>query len=368
MELFRRVADAGKTVVCVTHGLANVEATCHLVAILAQGGRLAYFGPPASALAYFGVKRLGDVYLKLGERPAAEWAARFRVDPDYHRLVTDQMPLGTVVEAEGPRARIGAKTGLARDVRQGWVLARRYAAVWRSDRAALFVLVAQALLVALLLGLVFGDLGDEAIPASRAARTANLLLLLAVSCFWFGCNTSAKELVKDRKIFARERAFNLRIPPYHLSKSMLLMAVGLTQATLLFGIVRPWCRPEGPILAQWAVLAALTAAGTAFGLLISAVARTEGSATGLVPIVIIPQIILGGVISPLKGLASLLGDLFITVRWGQQALEDLGLKASSDVERGSWGGSLAIIATQTLAVSLVTVLVLRGDWPRKRPS
>src|SRR5262249_21563847 len=31
MELFREVADGGKTVVCITHSLANVEATCNLV-------------------------------------------------------------------------------------------------------------------------------------------------------------------------------------------------------------------------------------------------------------------------------------------------------------------------------------------------
>ena len=49
MDLFRQVADDGKTVVCITHNLANVEATCHLVAILTEGGRLAFFGPPEAA-------------------------------------------------------------------------------------------------------------------------------------------------------------------------------------------------------------------------------------------------------------------------------------------------------------------------------
>jgi ABC transport system ATP-binding/permease protein len=39
MELFRQIADGGKTVVCITHNLANVEATCHLLIILAESGR-----------------------------------------------------------------------------------------------------------------------------------------------------------------------------------------------------------------------------------------------------------------------------------------------------------------------------------------
>ncbi|MBC7818046.1 MAG: ATP-binding cassette domain-containing protein, partial [Planctomycetaceae bacterium] len=34
MRLFRRLADAGKTVVCVTHTLANIAETCHLIVLL----------------------------------------------------------------------------------------------------------------------------------------------------------------------------------------------------------------------------------------------------------------------------------------------------------------------------------------------
>src|SRR5262249_12909077 len=65
MELFRQVADGGKTVVCITHNLANVEATCHLVVILTEGGRLAFIGTPDEAKTYFAIARLGDVYRKL---------------------------------------------------------------------------------------------------------------------------------------------------------------------------------------------------------------------------------------------------------------------------------------------------------------
>ncbi|HEY3787627.1 MAG TPA: FHA domain-containing protein, partial [Urbifossiella sp.] len=36
MEVFRKVSEIGKTVVCITHNLANVEAACHLVAILTE--------------------------------------------------------------------------------------------------------------------------------------------------------------------------------------------------------------------------------------------------------------------------------------------------------------------------------------------
>src|SRR5262249_9712358 len=87
MELFRQVADSGKTVVCITHSLANVEATCHLVVTLTEGGRLAFVGTPEEAKAYFGVARLGDVYRKLAGRGPQEWQAAFRASPFFARYV-----------------------------------------------------------------------------------------------------------------------------------------------------------------------------------------------------------------------------------------------------------------------------------------
>ena len=81
MELFRKVADGGKTVVCVTHSLANVEQTCHLVVILTQGGRLAFIGTPEEAKAYFGITRLGDVYRKLAGSTRARVERSVQVEP-----------------------------------------------------------------------------------------------------------------------------------------------------------------------------------------------------------------------------------------------------------------------------------------------
>src|SRR5436853_6180011 len=73
MNLFRSLADTGKTVVCITHSLSNVERTCHLVVILTEGGKLAFVGKPAEALKYFNIDRLGDIYVRLAERPAEQW-------------------------------------------------------------------------------------------------------------------------------------------------------------------------------------------------------------------------------------------------------------------------------------------------------
>jgi hypothetical protein len=52
----------------------------------------------------------------------------------------------------------------------------------------------------------------------------------------------------------------------------------------------------------------IAAAGPALGLFIAAVTRSEEVATALVPIAVVPQIILAGVIVPLSGVARPLAE------------------------------------------------------------
>jgi ABC-type multidrug transport system ATPase subunit/pSer/pThr/pTyr-binding forkhead associated (FHA) protein len=369
MELFRLLADGGKTVVCVTHSLANVEASCHLVVILAAGGKLAFVGTPDEAKGYFGVARLGDVYRRLAGRPAEDWRSAFRASPYFARYVRDRLPPGTggaatvVAPAADPPAP-------ASPLRQAWVLTRRYAAVWRGDLPALAALLGQSLLVAALMAAVFGRLDDVPGPAERAGRAVNVLFLLAVSSFWLGCNNAAKELVKERLIYARERAFNLRADSYFASKLVVLAAVNLVQVGLLFAVVRLWCGPPGNPLLQFGLALLLAFAGTALGLLISAAARTEEAAIALVPVAVIPQIILSGVIAPLAGGVKLVAEGLVSVYWGQRGLQDLLPEADRAVL--GFGDEPAAVPALVIAghavVCSVGALVLLSRTGRGRPS
>jgi ABC-type multidrug transport system permease subunit len=195
----------------------------------------------------------------------------------------------------------------------------------------------------------------------RARLTVNLLFLLNVSCFWFGCNNAAKELVKERVIYSRERAFNLRIDSYYVSKFVVLVLIALIQVGLLLGIVQPWCGPPGGIAWQGFVLALLAIAGTVLGLLLSALARTEEVAVALVPIAVIPQIILAGVIAKLSGLGQAVAESVITARWGERALEALLPSADLDLlhlNRAEYRWQVAVMAAHIVLFSSATLLAL----------
>jgi ABC transport system ATP-binding/permease protein len=75
MKLFRKLADEGKSVVCITHNVENVE-SCHLVLVLVRG-KVAYYGPPEDALPYFDVNRISAVYDRLSEQDPETWQKKF---------------------------------------------------------------------------------------------------------------------------------------------------------------------------------------------------------------------------------------------------------------------------------------------------
>ena len=64
MDLLGKLADKGHTVVLVTHATNNIN-ECDYVCFLCQGGRMAYFGPPHEALAYFNTSDFAEIYSSL---------------------------------------------------------------------------------------------------------------------------------------------------------------------------------------------------------------------------------------------------------------------------------------------------------------
>ena len=206
-----------------------------------------------------------------------------------------------------------------------------------------------------------------------------LLNILAITVFWFGCNNAAKEIVKEQAVYARERAVNLGIMPYLASKFIVLGATSATQALALAGGVYGalWLlhthfgQPFPPDLYQlgfvplFGVLALLSVVGAGAGLLISACAATPDRANALLPYVLIPQIILGGAIIPIRGEPiATLATTFCPVYWAFRAIHrgaselpsyhPLYLAADYDVR----------FACAALGVQLLVVLAMTAGFLR----
>ena len=64
MRTLRGLAEGGTTVVLTTHNPSDAD-RCDKVAVLAAGGRLAFFGTPAEARDHFGTSTLEEIYALL---------------------------------------------------------------------------------------------------------------------------------------------------------------------------------------------------------------------------------------------------------------------------------------------------------------
>ena len=321
MQLFRKIADDGKTVVCITHSVANVERNCDLVVVLTVGGKLAFVGAPAEALDYFSIKYLGDIYEKLAEKPPQDWKHAFEQHACYSKYIDARMPNDdTEVEFVPNRTPKRAEQFKLFQY-QLRLLTSRYLRIQLADIQALVMMIGQCLLVALLLSLLFGDLSQaDSDNGMLAHKSQNLLFLMAVSSLWFGCNNAAKEIVKERVIFLREHDVNVLSTAYYCSKLLLLGAVGCVQTMLLLIVVYIVTGISGNVVAYAIHFGLLSLTGTALGLLISVFAKTEDQAVTLVPLVLIPQIVLAGVIASLSGWLEIFSKLAITSYWAMRAL------------------------------------------------
>ena len=343
MQLLRTLAETGKTIVCVTHNLGHIEAYCHKVLILTVGGRVAFYGKSTDALAYFGVDSIGDIYDILATRTPEQWAVRF-LNSNFGGNVSADANNPTGSERITSELSSFQRLGL-RPLSQTVVLVKRYLDIWRNDWQALLALFGQAAMVTILLCLVFSSIpgsDEQAELLTRKSELRNLLFLVGISCFWLGANNAAKELVKERVIYERERNFNLSPEAYWISKVIVLSFVGFAQSAILTVGVIIFCDIPGSLMSFLACSLLLSAIGTNLGLAISALSKTEELSVALVPIVVIPQIILAGVVAQLNDASSFLAKAFTTSYWGQKLYEDILPDADRFISEPKTNLSLAI--------------------------
>lgn len=314
MRLLRQLADEGKTVVLTIHqpSLDVYRLMDNLIVVGKDHspptpGRLAYYGPAyPDAIVFFepesATTASPDAVLRgLGTRPIREWTKQYADSPYHRRFVQNRLERRSKHVRKTLRRR-----RIAGGASQYFTLVRRGLAVKLKDTWNTGVLLIQAPLIALLIGLVFGPklAGDVTLDnfSGVATATATTMFLLGISALWFGSSNSAREIVAESAIYRRERMVGLGIPSYIASKITVLALLCLFQCGVLL-IVVGWL---GSISASWLALYSslfmASLVGVAIGLTISALARTSEVAAGILPLVILPMVILGGILLPLHEL------------------------------------------------------------------
>ena len=356
MKLFRQIAESGRTVILTTHAMENVKLFDKIVVLMR--GKLVFYGGPQAALRHVGADSFKDLYDKLeapidagvsnlpalaanatpeqkrshklqreqiAEQVAEEWKQRFTKTEEYKTNIL--LPLGSLKGQQHAPAPTRHRPTVTDSLRQWKTLAQRYIEVLRHDKFNLLILFGQAPIVAFLTYLVVDKDSSRDFP----------YFVLALVSVWFGTSIAAREIIKERAVYNRERMVNLGLLPYVGSKLLVLTLIVGLQCILLFGLLRilnvvGLMELPGKYygVPQLVVMILTGMVGIALGLFISAIVRTSEMATSFVPLMLIPQLLFCGLVGVPKGVSRYVG-VIMPATW---AFDEMKRFSSLPVLRG----------------------------------
>jgi hypothetical protein len=149
-----------------------------------------------------------------------------------------------------------------------------------------------------------------------------------IVALFLGLTVSAEEIYRDRKINEREKFLNLSKLSYLISKINFLFALSAIQTLSFILVSNIILEVRGMILQHWLILFSTACFGNLVGLNISAGMRSAVSIYILIPLILVPQLLLGGAMIKFDDLhksltrkiyVPVIGDIMAT-RWAYEAI------------------------------------------------
>lgn len=187
------------------------------------------------------------------------------------------------------------------------------------NRTNLLTTLLEAPLLAFLISSVLKYSEEENYTFATAFHIPTYLFMSLVVAMFLGLTNSADEIIRDRHLLNRERNHNLRTFYYLCGKVISLSTFALVQCVIYLIIgnsvleVRDMFWPH----LWWMFITALT--GACLGLLISSVVTDNRTAINAIPLILIPQIILGGALIKYEEMNKNLDFVYSVTRWLHRA-------------------------------------------------
>jgi len=321
MEMMSGLAKDGRTVIVVTHSVANLG-VCDRLLVLVPGGKIAYFGTPADGLRHFGKSDWAGVFQAFEAEPDRDWAGEYRRSGYYRVYTAGSRPATAPVAAPAAAPRPAAPPKSANRLAQLSTLVRRYLAVIASDRNYVGVIA----LLPVILGILIRAIPDAAgLTGTNNGLAIQLLVILVMSACLIGVANAVREIVKERPIYTRERAAGLSPAAYLASKLIVLGAISAIQAAVLvaIGLAGRPLPPHGAVLTAAPLvelmlgIALLAIGSMTIGLLISAIVNSSDKTMPLLVVAVLVEVVLCGGVIRLNNIAGLNQLSWLSPsRWG----------------------------------------------------
>ncbi|MCM3923049.1 ATP-binding cassette domain-containing protein [Frankia sp. AiPs1] len=319
MQSLRTLADDGRTVIVVTHSVAQLD-LCDYVLVLAPGGYVAYFGPPQDALPFFGEQGYPWVFLRLQENAGADSAARFRQSRHY-------VPASVTAPSARPAREELPSIRQQSVLSQLVTLSRRTLSVIASDKGYLRLAIAFPFVLGVIPRAISGNFADTHDRFTPNSDGPTIFLIMVLCACFMGMSNSVREIVKERAIYQRERAIGLSRGAYVGSKVGVLFIITVLQVIpfTLIGLV--FRQPPGHLMLGDSLLECMLAvfvvafASGMVGLVISALVDNADKTMPLLVIVTMVQLVFSAGIVPIGGKTGLEQVAVVSpARWGFAAM------------------------------------------------
>ncbi len=351
MDLLKELSLKGKLIFVVIHQpSSDIFKMFDKLVILDTGGYQVYYGNPVEAVVYFKettnlinseegeCPECGNVnpeqifniietkvineygnFTKERKITAEQWNQLFKEKTKIRSIKPASTPPHSTLKIPSRSKQL--KLFTARDV-----LAKL------SNRQYLVINLLEAPVLAFILSYIvrYYNTHNSAVPGYSFSNNPNIpayLFMSVIVALFMGLTVSAEEIIRDRKILKREAFLHLSRSSYILSKIMILFALSAIQ-TLAFVLVgNTVLDMHDMLLSHWAILFSVSCMANTLGLNISSGFNSAVTIYVLIPILLIPQLVLSGVVVKFDklnphlsriGEVPLVGDL-MTSRWAFEA-------------------------------------------------
>ncbi|CAN5232182.1 ATP-binding cassette domain-containing protein [soil metagenome] len=332
IDLLKELALKGKLVFAVIHQpSSDIFKMFDRLVILDTGGYQIYYGNPVDAVTYF-KQNINLVNSDQGEciecgnvNPEqifniietkvideyGNFTSERKIFPEqWNILFKSKIKIPTVAPASDPPH---STLHLPPWMRQVRLFGLRDLLSKLSNRQYLAINLLEAPLLAFILAFItrYYNSDDPYHSGYVFMKNLNLpayLFMSVIVALFMGLTVSAEEIIRDQKILKRESFLHLSRSSYLVSKLGILFIISAIQTFLFVLVGNSILGIQGMLLIHWGILFTVSCFANMLGLNISSAFNSAVTIYILIPILLIPQLILSGVVVKFDKLNPIIGN------------------------------------------------------------
>jgi len=350
MELLSELSLKGKLIFVVIHQpSSDIYKMFDKMMILDTGGYMIFYGNPVESLVYF--KHIDQqVNSDVGECPTCGNVTPELIFNIVEAQVVDEFGKYTdkrkvsppeweehykknisIEKYEDINEKPPASLNIPGKLRQFKIYSLRDIYTKISNTQYIIINLLEAPLLAFILASIIRYISDPKSSIYIFRENENIppyIFMAVIVALFLGLTVSAEEIFRDRKILKREKFLNLSRTSYLTSKVLILFSISAIQSLLFVIVGNLILGIKGMYFEYWYIMFTTSAFANMLGLNISASFNSAVTIYILIPLLMIPQMALGGAMFSFDKLNRALGTVgkvpwiaeFMPSRWSYEAL------------------------------------------------